>query len=71
MSLLIKNGAVYMDDSYQKYDILVNDAGIIAQISKYIPDTMANMILNCEDLHIMPGSIDTHTHIRAPWWCKT
>ena len=66
MSLLIKNGAVYMDDSYQKYDILVNDAGIIAQISKYIPDTMANMILNCEDLHIMPGSIDTHTHIRAP-----
>lgn len=63
MKLLIKNGALVLKDGVKKLDILLED-GKIAKISD-------NITADCETadasgLHVFPGLIDMHVHLREP-----
>ncbi len=66
MSTLLKNGTVidYASKTNEKLDILIED-GKIKKIAKEIKDDNAEVI-DCSGLHIMPGMIDMHCHLREP-----
>lgn len=59
--LLIKNGSVVFETGVQKVDIVIRGGKIAGFYAPgQAPDT--NEILDAAGLHIMPGSIDPHTH---------
>ncbi|MFI3115672.1 MAG: dihydroorotase [Clostridia bacterium] len=64
--LLIKNGTIV--DPYtkiqEKLDILVNDKGIIVEISENI--TADCEVLDATNCFVSPGFIDAHVHFRTP-----
>lgn len=67
MSVLLKNGTVldYASSTNEVFDILINDEGKIEKIAKEIIADDAKVI-DCTGLHIMPGMIDMHCHLREP-----
>lgn len=67
MSILLKNGTVldYASSTNEIFDILISDEGTIEKIAKEIVDENAKVI-DCTGLHIMPGMIDMHCHLREP-----
>lgn len=67
MSVLLKNGTVldYASSTNEVFDILINDEGKIEKIAKEIVDNDAKVV-DCTGLHIMPGMIDMHCHLREP-----
>ena len=67
MSVLLKNGTVldYASSTNEVFDILINDEGKIEKIAKEIVDNNAKVV-DCTGLHIMPGMIDMHCHLREP-----
>ena len=67
MSILLKNGTVldYASNTNEVFDLLINEEGRIEKIAKNINDVEAE-IINCSGLHIMPGMIDLHCHLREP-----
>ena len=67
MSILLKNGTVldYASSTNEVFDILINDEGKIEKIEKEIVNEDAKVI-DCTGLHIMPGMIDMHCHLREP-----
>lgn len=62
--LLIKGGNVVFDDGVRECDILI-DGNTIAKIGQDLIDTDAD-ILNAHGLHVFPGLIDMHVHLREP-----
>ena len=67
MGILLKNGTVldYASSTNEVFDILINDDGKIEKIAKEILNEEARVI-DCTGLHIMPGMIDMHCHLREP-----
>ncbi|MBR3697844.1 MAG: dihydroorotase [Clostridia bacterium] len=67
MSILLKNGTIldYASKTNEKYDILINNQGLIEKIEKNINDKDAK-IIDCTGYYIMPGMIDMHCHLREP-----
>ncbi len=63
MKLLIKNGALVLKDGVKKLDILLQD-GKIAKISDNI--TADCETVDASGLHVFPGLIDMHVHLREP-----
>ena len=63
MKYVIKNGSVVFKDGVKKCDILVED-GRIARIAEDIQSD--GDVLNAEGLHVFPGLIDMHVHLREP-----
>ena len=66
VDLLIKNGMVFTNGDFVKANI-----GIENEKIKYITSTnddslFSDKIINAEGLHIIPGLIDTHVHMREP-----
>lgn len=63
VDLLLKNGLVYLEGKTTTRSIAIN-AGMIEGI--YTPDDapQAKEIIDCEQLYIIPGAIDTHVHLR-------
>ena len=62
--LLIKNGTVVFSDGVKKCDILV-DGNKIAKISENI-DAAGVKTIDASGLHVFPGLIDMHVHLREP-----
>ena len=62
--LLIKNGTAVFTDSVKKCDILV-DGDKIAKISENI-DMAGVKTIDASELHVFPGLIDMHVHLREP-----
>lgn len=62
--LLIKNGTVVFSDGVKKCDILV-DGDKIAKISENI-DAAGVKTIDASGLHVFPGLIDMHVHLREP-----
>jgi imidazolonepropionase-like amidohydrolase len=63
-SMLIKNGTVLTvtKGTLENTDVLIRD-GKIVQIAKNIPAPDGVSVVDATGLHIMPGIIDTHSHI--------
>lgn len=59
--LLIKNGKVVFENEVRETDILVRH-GKIAAFLEPGSMQMADEVIDASGLHIMPGSIDPHTH---------
>ena len=60
---VIKNGSVVSKDAVKKCDILVED-GKIARLCEELP--AEGDVIDAEGLHVFPGLIDMHVHLREP-----
>ena len=63
MKYVIKNGSVVFHDGVKKCDILVED-GKIARLAEDIP--AEGEVIDAEGMHVFPGLIDMHVHLREP-----
>lgn len=64
MKKLIKNGLVYINGKFEKTDVLIDDT-FIAEIKAGISDPEAD-IIDAEGMHVCPGFVDIHAHLRDP-----
>ena len=66
MTILLKNGNVvdYASRLNQKMDILIEDKKIV-KIANQI-NGVADNIIDCTGLMVIPGMIDMHCHLRQP-----
>ncbi|HOH47634.1 MAG TPA: amidohydrolase family protein, partial [Candidatus Cloacimonadota bacterium] len=64
MKTLIKNGTVYIEGKLIKQDILITDE-IITRVDDVIKVKADNEI-DAEGLHVFPGFVDLHCHLRDP-----
>lgn len=62
--LLIKGGTVVFPDRTQECDILIDGKKIVS-IGKDLEDPRAK-VLDAKGLHVFPGLIDMHVHLREP-----
>jgi len=65
MSIIIKNGTVITQNEKReivKYDILLNDLGVVEQIGKNLKEREAE-IIDASNCIVMPGLVNTHTHV--------
>ena len=62
--MIIKNGNVVLKNSVEKKDILIKEG----KIEKIADDIQANgeKVIDASGLHIFPGLIDMHVHLRDP-----
>jgi len=65
MKLLLKNGMAYIDGKFEKCNIAVID-GYIEEVFSSFPETEFDTIIDLNNLYILPGLIDVHTHLREP-----
>lgn len=66
MTTLLKNGKLidYKTNTNDYFDIFIEN-GIIKEISKEL-NKVADEIIDCTELFIIPGMIDVHCHLREP-----
>jgi len=66
VTILLKNGKLidYKTKTEDYFDIFIEN-GIIKEISKEI-NIVADSVIDCTDLFIIPGMIDIHCHLREP-----
>lgn len=62
MSLVIKDGMVFLKDCFKKKDIRIED-GIIAEIGSNLK---ADERIKASGMLVLPGLIDPHVHLREP-----
>jgi len=66
VTVLLKNGKVidYKTRTEDYFDIFIEN-GIIKEIAKEI-NVLADNVIDCTNLFIIPGMIDIHCHLREP-----
>lgn len=64
MKYLLKNGTIINEGKIEQKDILIQDQ-FITRIDNDISDSTA-ILIDCTNLHIMPGIIDDQVHFREP-----
>lgn len=64
MTTLIKNGTAYIDGAFIKKDILIEDK-LITRIEDKINEP-AEKVIDAKGMHIFPGFVDIHVHLRDP-----
>lgn len=64
MKILLINGLAFINEKFQRKDILIED-GKIAKIEDVI-DEKADREVDLKNKFIFPGLIDVHTHLREP-----
>ncbi len=65
MKLLLKGGQVYDQGTFVPMDIEVTD-GVITARGASIPTTDIDRVLDVSGLHVFPGFVDVHVHLREP-----
>jgi allantoinase len=63
--LLVRGGTVVLPDRAEPLDVGVRDGRIAALLAPGTPATAARVVA-AEGLHVLPGAIDIHFHVRAP-----
>jgi len=66
--MIIKNGTLVLKDSIVKMDVRAMD-GKIVEIAENIPAD-GEQIIDATGLHVFPGLIDMHVHLREPGFEK-
>ncbi len=66
--MIIKNGTLVLKDGLAKKDVLVKD-GKIVEIAENIA-AQGEEIIDATGLHVFPGLIDMHVHLREPGFEK-
>ncbi len=62
MSLLIKNGTVFLGERFEKEDVLIED-GLVSAMGKNLKGDES---LNASGMLVLPGLMDPHVHLREP-----
>ena len=65
MRMLLKDGLVYEHGAFVPMEIEVTD-GIITGRGSSIPSGQADAVFSLQGLHIFPGFVDVHVHLREP-----
>ncbi|NCB74855.1 MAG: dihydroorotase [Clostridia bacterium] len=65
MKYLLKNSTVFLDGTFVKKDVFIED-GIIADISSTISRVSADATFDLNNCFVFPGLIDVHVHLREP-----
>lgn len=63
MSIILKNGEMYLDGKLQKKDCMIDHTG---KLQFNINESDTDEILDCSDMLILPGLLDPHVHLREP-----
>lgn len=66
MSRLFQNGTVYIKGKFQEKDFMVDDDGCIVIADKIDLTDDVEEVIDCAGLHVFPGLIDPHVHLREP-----
>lgn len=61
---LISGGVVVFSDNRRKADVLIED-GIIVEVGE-VDAGSAETVIDAEGLHVLPGLVDAHVHVRDP-----
>uniref|UniRef100_T1J9U6 dihydropyrimidinase n=1 Tax=Strigamia maritima TaxID=126957 RepID=T1J9U6_STRMM len=65
--ILIKGGTVVNDDHLFEADVLIQN-GIIKKVGKGLDSKLPNCeVIDARNKYVMPGGIDTHTHMQFPF----
>lgn len=64
MKTLIKNASIYLDGKFAKQDVLIEDE-LIMKVGAKLKDAADNTI-DASGLHLCPGFVDLHSHLRDP-----
>ena len=65
MKTLLKNAIVFKDNKFEELDIVIED-NKIADLEFKIQGDDFDSIYDLNNLYILPGLIDVHTHLREP-----
>ena len=65
MKKLLKNGAVFTNGKFEKCDVEVTN-DVITNIASKIEGESFDVIYDLQNLYLLPGLIDVHTHLREP-----
>ena len=65
MHTLLRGGSVFLEGSFQRADILLNDDRIAA-IGDFPDQFGFDKIYHIDGLSVLPGFIDAHVHLREP-----
>ena len=63
--MIVRNGSVVFSDRVEKKDIRLA-AGKIAEIADKISPEKGEEVIDAAGLHVFPGLIDMHVHLREP-----
>ena len=64
MKTLINNASIYLDGKFVKQDVLIEDE-MITKVGAKLKDSADNTI-DASGLHLCPGFVDLHSHLRDP-----
>ena len=63
--MLIKNGKVVFKDGVEKKDVRIS-GGKIERIADFVEAEKGEEVIDASGLHVFPGLIDMHVHLREP-----
>ena len=67
MIRLFKDGKLFYKNRFQDLDFLIDDEGrIVIADAIELDDNDVDEVIDCRGIHIMPGFIDPHVHLRQP-----
>lgn len=65
MKQLLKNATIFTNNEFKKRDVEVTN-GTITKIEEHIEGKGFDVIYDLQNLYLLPGLIDVHTHLREP-----
>ncbi|MGI5900537.1 MAG: dihydroorotase [Christensenellales bacterium] len=65
MSVLLKGGTVFFENTLKRLDLLIKD-GIVAGVFQFPSSESADIVIDCTGKVISPGFADVHVHLREP-----
>jgi dihydropyrimidinase len=66
MITIIKNGTIVTAEQTYQADILIEDEKI-KDIARDLPSQNADKTIDAQGMYVLPGGIDTHTHLDMPF----